>query len=101
MPEISLSSAARQAQPSSAIRARGGGPPTQRQQILNGNWFAEKKGAGYPAPGEIGTAYAAGASERLAALWMKRFITVAHITFLRMALSFTARPWANIPSSAF
>ena len=32
---------------------------------------------------------------------MKRFITVAHITFLRTALSFTLRPCANMPSSAF
>jgi hypothetical protein len=36
--------------------------------------------------------YAAGASDLLAACWMKRFITVAHITFLRTALSFTPRP---------
>src|SRR3954453_18299229 len=36
-----------------------------------------------------------------AAWLMNFFITLAHITFLRKALSFTVRPWANIPSNAF
>ena len=46
--------------------------------------------------------YAAAGDMDLCAAWlMNFFITLAHITFLRTALSFTVRPWANIPSSAF
>jgi hypothetical protein len=36
--------------------------------------------------------HAAGASDLLAACWINRFITVAHITLLRTALSFNPRP---------
>src|ERR1700732_521012 len=46
-------------------------------------------------------AAAAGDIDLCAAWLMNFFITLAHITFLRTALSFTVRPWANIPSSAF
>ena len=46
-------------------------------------------------------AAAAGDIDLCAAWWMNFFITLAHITFLRTALSFTVRPWANMASSAF
>ena len=46
-------------------------------------------------------AAAGGANDRKADCRMNFFITLAHITFLRKALSFTTRPWANIPSSVF
>jgi hypothetical protein len=50
---------------------------------------------------ELQVFYAAGAMDRCAACWIKRFITLAHMTFLRTALSLTLRPWANMLSSAF
>ena len=45
--------------------------------------------------------YAAFGNERSAAAWINFFITLAHITFLRTALSFTVRPAANIESKTF
>src|SRR5262252_2067336 len=46
-------------------------------------------------------AAAAGGIDRRAAWWINFFITVAHMIRFRRALSFTTRPWANIPSKAF
>lgn len=51
--------------------------------------------------GQRSYAAAAGDIDLCAAWLMNFFITLAHITFLRRALSFTVRPWANIPSRAF
>src|SRR6266571_3305814 len=95
--------------PAITNRSRGGcAPQTQFASfaLIRGQAPASKKEATFSGVASLlkcvrSYAAAAGDIDLCAAWLMNFFITLAHITFLRMALSFTVRPWANIPSSAF